>query len=136
MPETTQKEEKQCNPSKMPCRELNERKTSYLVTLKCPAEILQFSNYTKLVVAICILAVVWLYPGCSLGFSCACVRVPWFRVLRTADTLADWLRRRPAKPMGFSRAGSNPTGVGSQFAGLRRFDSAKVDVQKRGCSGN
>ena len=27
------------------------------------------------------------------------------------DTLAEWLRRRPAKPMGFPRVGSNPTGV-------------------------
>ena len=27
------------------------------------------------------------------------------------DTLAEWLRRRPAKPMGSSRVGSNPTGV-------------------------
>ena len=29
----------------------------------------------------------------------------------TNDTLAEWLRRRPAKPMGFPRVGSNPTGV-------------------------
>jgi hypothetical protein len=70
------------------------------------------------------------------GFSCACVRVPWFRVLRANDTLAEWLRRRPAKPMGSPRVGSNPTGVGLQLAALRRFDSATVDVQKRGCSGN
>ena len=27
------------------------------------------------------------------------------------DTLAERLRRRPAKPMGFPRVGSNPTGV-------------------------
>ena len=27
------------------------------------------------------------------------------------DTLAEWLRRRPAKPMGSTRAGSNPAGV-------------------------
>ena len=27
------------------------------------------------------------------------------------DTLAEWLRRRPAKPMGSPRVGSNPTGV-------------------------
>ena len=27
------------------------------------------------------------------------------------DTLAEWLRRRPAKPMGSARVGSNPTGV-------------------------
>jgi hypothetical protein len=27
------------------------------------------------------------------------------------DTLAEWLRRRPAKPMGSPRAGSNPAGV-------------------------
>ena len=29
----------------------------------------------------------------------------------TQDTLAEWLRRRPAKPMGSPRVGSNPTGV-------------------------
>ena len=29
-----------------------------------------------------------------------------------SDTLAEWLRRRPAKPMGSPRAGSNPAGVG------------------------
>ena len=28
-----------------------------------------------------------------------------------SDTLAEWLRRRPAKPMGSPRAGSNPAGV-------------------------
>ena len=27
------------------------------------------------------------------------------------DTLAEWLRRRPAKPVGSARVGSNPTGV-------------------------
>ena len=27
------------------------------------------------------------------------------------DTLAEWLRRRPAKPLGSARAGSNPAGV-------------------------
>ena len=67
---------------------------------------------------------------------CVCVCVPWFRVLRAKDTLAEWLRRRPAKPMGSPRVGSNPTGVGLQVAALRRFGSAKVGAQKRGCSGN
>ena len=32
---------------------------------------------------------------------------PWSDV----DTLAEWLRRRPAKPVGSARVGSNPTGV-------------------------
>ena len=27
------------------------------------------------------------------------------------DTLAEWLRRQPAKLMGFARTGSNPVGV-------------------------
>ena len=27
------------------------------------------------------------------------------------DALAEWLRRRPAKPLGFARTGSNPVGV-------------------------
>ena len=31
------------------------------------------------------------------------------------DTLAEWLRRRPAKPMGSPRVGSNPTGVDFSF---------------------
>ena len=32
------------------------------------------------------------------------------------DTLAEWLRRRPAKPMGSPRVGSNPTGVARPIA--------------------
>ena len=28
-----------------------------------------------------------------------------------SDTLAEWLRRQPAKLLGLSRAGSNPAGV-------------------------
>ena len=31
--------------------------------------------------------------------------------VRGMDILAEWLRRRPAKPMGSPRVGSNPTGV-------------------------
>ena len=31
------------------------------------------------------------------------------------DTLAEWLRRRPAKPMGSPRVGSNPTGVACAY---------------------
>ena len=31
--------------------------------------------------------------------------------MRPDDILAEWLRRRPAKPMGSPRVGSNPTGV-------------------------
>ena len=41
-------------------------------------------------------------------FQC-CVR--WCVCARHNDTLAEWLRRRPAKPMGSPRVGSNPTGV-------------------------
>ena len=29
----------------------------------------------------------------------------------SVDTLAEWLRRRPAKPVGSAREGSNPSGV-------------------------
>ena len=29
----------------------------------------------------------------------------------SSDALAEWLRRRPAKPLGFARTGSNPVGV-------------------------
>ena len=31
--------------------------------------------------------------------------------LALSDTLAEWLRRRPAEPMGSPCVGSNPTGV-------------------------
>jgi hypothetical protein len=40
------------------------------------------------------------------------------------DTLAERLRRRPAKPMGFPRVGSNPTGVAT-WKRKRRGDAAK-----------
>ena len=33
------------------------------------------------------------------------------------DTLAEWLRRRPAKPIGSPCVGSNPTGVDLQHVG-------------------
>ena len=36
-------------------------------------------------------------------------------VLLQQDTLAEWLRRRPAKPMGSPCVGSNPTGVAFFF---------------------
>ena len=34
-----------------------------------------------------------------------------FRTLYLIDTVAEWLRRRPAKPMFSARVGSNPIGV-------------------------
>ena len=40
------------------------------------------------------------------------VQVPAARAILSDDTLAERLRRRPAKPMGSPRVGSNPTGVG------------------------
>ena len=49
-----------------------------------------------------------------------------------SDTLAEWLRRRPAKPMGSPRAGSNPTVVGSCGSGV----AALQWRQREGCSGN
>ena len=57
-------------------------------------------------------------------------------MLTHIDTLAEWLRRRPAKPMGSPRVGSNPTGVGLQLEALRFVVRAGVAVQKRDCSGN
>ena len=36
------------------------------------------------------------------------------------DTLAEWLRRRPAKPMGSPCVGSNPTGVAFAAYNIRR----------------
>ena len=32
-------------------------------------------------------------------------------LLHVRDAVAEWLRRRPAKPLGFAREGSNPSGV-------------------------
>ena len=43
------------------------------------------------------------FPATTLGFH--------FIADRSNDTLAERLRRRPAKPMGSPRVGSNPTGV-------------------------
>ena len=37
-----------------------------------------------------------------------------YNSITSSDTLAEWLRRRPAKPMGSPRAGSNPAGVAYQ----------------------
>ena len=37
--------------------------------------------------------------------------LPNLATTHAEDTLAEWLRRRPAKPMGSPRVGSNPTGV-------------------------
>lgn len=55
------------------------------------------------------------------------------------DTLAEWLRRRPAKPMGSPRVGSNPTGVDSvciwKFArkkGLRVRNSPICTLSQNG----
>jgi hypothetical protein len=87
---------------------------------RCPCRV-------RLCVCVCV---------CVCVCACVCVCVPWSRVLRAKDTLAEWLMRWFAKPMGSPRAGSNPTGVGLQVAALRRFSSAKVGAQKRGCSGN
>ena len=42
------------------------------------------------------------------------------RICSDSDTLAEWLRRRPAKPMGSPCVGSNPTGVVVFFEGPGR----------------
>ena len=49
------------------------------------------------------------------------------------DTLAEWLRRRPAKPMGSPRVGSNPTGVDveSHAAHARHVNSTVVASRAR-----
>ena len=47
----------------------------------------------------------------------------WIRKKRRSpsdDTLAEWLRRRPAKPMGSPCVGSNPTGVAFAAYNIRR----------------
>ena len=55
-------------------------------------------------------------PGLGIYFACAAepLQIHSATALHIAfgkDTLAEWLRRRPAKPMGSPRVGSNPTGV-------------------------
>ena len=57
-------------------------------------------------------------PELSKGVDASCVRVAGATANNernawtvSSDTLAEWLRRRPAKPMGSPRVGSNPTGV-------------------------
>ena len=44
------------------------------------------------------------------------------------DTLAEWLRRRPAKPMGSPCVGSNPTGVVFASARRPRLEQAKRPI--------
>ena len=43
--------------------------------------------------------------------TCSCCVSSGHGCQKSDDTLAEWLRRRPAKPMGSPRVGSNPTGV-------------------------
>jgi hypothetical protein len=64
------------------------------------------------VASACVFAVCMFVPwsGCVRARVCVCA--PWGCAPRVKDTLAEWLRRRPAKPMGSPRVGSNPTGVG------------------------
>jgi hypothetical protein len=52
--------------------------------------------------------------------ACGAARASFAREHATPaiDTLAEWLRRRPAKPMGSPRVGSNPTGVALCAAAL------------------
>ena len=46
------------------------------------------------------------------------------------DTLAEWLRRRPAKPMGSPRVGSNPTGVAGVAAPAPRVTAGHRQFHK------
>ena len=50
-------------------------------------------------------------PGRRGGAESLHARVMSVDSVMSTDTLAEWLRRRPAKPMGSPRVGSNPTGV-------------------------
>ena len=54
--------------------------------------------------------------------------------LRSDDTLAERLRRRPAKPMGSPRVGSNPTGVVSISRGAFSAHDKMLLVAWRGLS--
>ena len=46
------------------------------------------------------------------------------------DTLAEWLRRRPAKPMGSPCVGSNPTGVDRFLCAALNFAKQKGGVMQ------
>ena len=50
-------------------------------------------------------------------------------VLSADDTLAEWLRRRPAKPLGFARESSNLSGV--VFGFLCFFDCFFTNLKKK-----
>ena len=55
------------------------------------------------------------------------------------DTLAERLRRRPAKPMGSPRVGSNPTGVVLLVSSCTHLTNHTINLhshKKEGCSGN
>ena len=52
------------------------------------------------------------------------------RLAGITDTLAEWLRRRPAKPMGSPRAGSNPTGVAGVAAPAPRVTADHRETHK------
>ena len=64
---------------------------------------------------------IWTSPTWNSRVECARVAIGALYQLRPVakrqllekfkDTLAEWLRRRPAKPMGSPRVGSNPIGV-------------------------
>ena len=55
--------------------------------------------------------VTWQQPGPDPRGACRCHVPSEHSSQKSDDTLAEWLRRRPAKPMGSPRVGSNPTGV-------------------------
>ena len=64
----------------------------------------------------------WLEDGSTLEFTSPnCNISAWHRWAE--DTLAERLRRRPAKPMGSPRVGSNPTGVVSILCNDNDFRS-------------
>ena len=55
------------------------------------------------------------------------MHVSCYTMLRSAeDTLAERLRRRPAKPMGSARVGSNPTGVELHMASLSYMGNVRI----------
>ena len=52
--------------------------------------------------------------------------------LHDMDTLAEWSRRRPAKPMGSPRVGSNPTGVDFLLSMLAGMSVRRQEDRQRG----
>ena len=67
--------------------------------------------------------------GVPLVSNLSCMQIFGRSISIATDTLAEWLRRRPAKPMGSPRVGSNPTGVASLHCEKRTTKNRIIDAK-------